>query len=180
VVRGFLGSQIVIAPLLAIVSKLQYSIYSLHKGVEMDLELYFSAASLLAVIGWIVLLFYPLIPKWSDKISGLIIPLVLSLGYLIVVVFYPSSEGGGFSSLAEVSQLFSHKSVILAAWVHFLAFDLFIGSWVCKTARQERISYWLTLPCLPLVFIFGPIGFLAFSIVRKVAGRDDVSNLTGV
>jgi hypothetical protein len=36
---------------------------------------------------------------------------------------------GGFSTLAGVAVLFSNPWLLLAGWVHYLAFDLLIGSW---------------------------------------------------
>ncbi len=132
----------------------------------MNLELLFSAAGVLAMVGWLVLLASPFIPEWSDKIAGRIIPIALSIGYVVLSVFFSSEGDGGFGSLADVAQLFSHQEALLAGWVHFLAFDLFVGAWICKTARQEQLSFWLVIPCLPLTFLFGPAGFLAFSLAR--------------
>jgi len=131
-----------------------------------NLETLFSIAGVLAMTGWLVLLASPLIPTWSDRISGYIIPLLLSLGYVTLMVVFPSDGDGGFGSLAEVIDLFSSPTAMLAGWVHFLAFDLLIGAWICRTARRKGVSFWLTAPCLPLTFLFGPAGFLAFSAVR--------------
>lgn len=139
----------------------------------MDLELLFSLAGVLAMAGWVTLLASPLIPFWSDRISGLFIPLLLSAGYVMLVVFFPSTGDGGFGSLAEVMALFSHPNAMLAGWVHFLAFDLLIGAWICRTARRESVRFWLVVPCLPLTFLFGPVGFLVFSLLR-LAGRANV------
>ena len=113
-----------------------------------------------------MLLASPFIPKWSDTIAGQTIPILLSLGYVVLSVTSSSGSDGGFGSLADVAQLFSHQEALLAAWVHFLAFDLLVGAWICKTARHEKLSFWLVIPCLPLTFLFGPAGFLAFSIAR--------------
>lgn len=132
----------------------------------MNLEILFSVAGLLAMAGWIALLASPFIPCWSDRIAGFIIPLLLSLGYVILIVFFPSEGGGGFGSLAEVMELFSHQNAMMAGWMHFLAFDLLIGAWMCRGARRHGTSFWLVIPCLPLMFLFGPAGFLAFSLVR--------------
>lgn len=132
----------------------------------MSFEIAFSFASLTAMVGWVLLLASPFVPSWSDWIAGTVLPLVLSLGY-VVLLFLPSDGGsGGFSSLAEVKALFSQDQALLAGWVHFLAFDLFIGAWVCRTARREGIAFWFVLPCLPLIFLFGPAGLLAFQGVR--------------
>lgn len=122
----------------------------------MDLDVIFSFAGLLAISGWLVLLASPLIPNWSDRIAGTLIPILLSLGYVTLILFFPSGENGGFGSLAEVIDLFSNPSAMLAGWVHYLAFDLLIGAWICRTARHDGLRFWLVAPCLPLTFLFGP------------------------
>ncbi|KAJ03404.1 ABA4-like family protein [Sulfitobacter mediterraneus] len=134
----------------------------------MDLEFIFSLAGVLAMAGWAILLVSPLIPVWSDRIAGLIIPALLSAGYVVLAVFFPAQGDGGFNSLAEVSALFSQPSALLAGWIHYLAFDLLIGAWICKTARQENNRFWFVIPCLPLTFLFGPAGFLAFLLLRLI------------
>jgi len=132
----------------------------------MNLELVFSLASLMAMVGWLTLLLSPLMPQWSDRIAGLIIPLLLSLGYVILVVFFSPDSDGGFGSLADVMKLFSQREAVLSGWLHFLAFDLLIGAWICRTARREGLNFWPVIPCLLLTFLFGPAGYLAFSLVR--------------
>ena len=132
----------------------------------MKLELIFSLTGLLAMAGWLVLLASPVIPHWSDRISGYIIPLLLSAGYVTLFLFFPSEGSGGFGSLAKIIKLFSSPYAMMAGWMHYLAFDLLIGAWMCRTARHYGLRLWLVAPCLPLTFLFGPAGFLAFSIVR--------------
>jgi hypothetical protein len=130
----------------------------------------FSAANLLAMAGWIVLALSPLSPRWSDRISGLAIPLVLSVGYTALVLAFWSRAPGGFDSLPNVMALFTMPEIALAGWVHYLAFDLLIGAWVVRTARAEGIHHLIVLPCLALTFLFGPAGWLAFTLLR--ASRD--------
>ncbi|MEO0387705.1 MAG: ABA4-like family protein, partial [Pseudomonadota bacterium] len=115
--------------------------------------------------------FSPLIPKWADWIAGMLLPIVLSLGYVILLVIPSSDRAGGFGTLADVMVLFSYEQAALAGWVHFLAFDLFIGAWVCRTARSEGLRFWLVVPCLPVVFLFGPAGLLAFQVIRAVRSK---------
>lgn len=134
-----------------------------------DFELLFSIAGMIAMVGWLTLLFSPLIPNFSDKVGGMIIPVILSAGYAILALAPAAqSSGGGFGTLAEVMQLFTMEQSALAGWVHFLAFDLFIGGWICRTARADKIPFWLALPCLPLTFMLGPIGLLAFWTIRLI------------
>ncbi|WP_316012854.1 ABA4-like family protein [Roseobacter sp. HKCCA0434] len=130
-------------------------------------ETAFSLAGLAAMSGWALLLVAPAIPKWSDRMAGTVLPLIMSGGY-VVLVLMPSEGSGGFGSLTQVMELFSTEQAMLAGWVHYLAFDLFIGAWACRTARAEGVPHWLVLPCLPLIFLFGPAGLLAFQAVRRV------------
>ncbi len=131
----------------------------------------FSLAGIIAIVGWLMLLISPLTPKWSDRIAGVLLPFVLSLGYLLLLIVPASASGGGFGTLADVIVLFSYEQAALAGWVHFLAFDLFIGAWVCRKARSEGIDFMLVVPCLPVIFLFGPAGLLAFQTVRAVRNR---------
>ncbi|MEM6972116.1 MAG: ABA4-like family protein [Pseudomonadota bacterium] len=137
----------------------------------MDFETIFSIAGLIAVFGWLSLLVSPLVPRWSDWIAGMGLPIILSLGYVFLLIIPASGTAGGFGTLADVMELFSYEQAALAGWLHFLAFDLFIGAWVCRTARAESMSFWLVAPCLPVVFLFGPAGLLAFQVMRAIRGR---------
>lgn len=128
----------------------------------------FSLAGVIAIMGWLMLLISPLMPKWSDRIAGMLLPLALSLGYFLLLIIPASASGGGFGTLAEVIVLFSYEQAALAGWVHFLAFDLFIGAWACRKARSEGMNFILVVPCLPVIFLFGPAGLLAFQTVRAV------------
>jgi hypothetical protein len=135
----------------------------------MNHELIFSLAGLMAMAGWAALLLSPLIPVWSDRAAGLIIPGALSVGYVVILLAFPA-PGGGFGSFAEVSALFSHADALMAGWIHFLAFDLLVGAWICRRGRQQGLPFWSVAPCLPVTFLFGPAGFLLFQLVRAGHG----------
>ena len=135
----------------------------------MNLEFFFSVAGLLAMAGWLMLLASPLLPKWSDNIAGRFVPILLSVGYVVLAVFFSPAADGGFGNLKDLLLLFSQEEAMLAMWIHVLAFDLLIGAWICRTARRENLNFWLIVPCLVFTFLFGPAGFLAFSLLRKFA-----------
>ena len=122
----------------------------------------FQSAGPIAMIGWIFLALAPLAPKWADRIGGVIIPAILSVGYTAVILGYWWQGQGGFDSLANVMLLLSNPWMALAGWVHFLAFDLFIGGWITRQARRDGIPHLLVLPCLLLTFLFGPAGLILF------------------
>ena len=134
-------------------------------------ELVFEITSPLALVGWILLLFAPLIPRWSDRIAGYAIPALLALVYAIMLGTHAGDGEGGFGSLAEVMNLFTVPGLVMAGWLHYLAFDLFIGAWEVRTARRERIAHWMVIPCLALTLFAGPIGLLLFLALRCVQSR---------
>ena len=135
----------------------------------------FQIANPLALLGWVALALSPLAPRAADAVAGVVIPLVLSVGYAGLVLAFWAGAEGGFGTLAEVQLLFTDPAIALAGWVHYLAFDLFVGAWATRTARAEGIRHLFLLPCLALTFLFGPAGFLAFSALRFTLARKAVA-----
>ena len=78
---------------------------------------------------------------------------------------------GGFSTLAGVSQLFANPWLLLAGWIHYLCFDLLIGCWEVRDARDRGLPHLLVVPCLLLTFMFGPAGWLLYQGVRAAYSR---------
>jgi hypothetical protein len=70
-----------------------------------------------------------------------------------------------------VRALFQSDALLVAGWLHYLAFDLFVGAWQVRTARAEGIPHLMVVPCLVLTFLFGPVGFLLFLILRAAYAR---------
>lgn len=68
-------------------------------------------------------------------------------------------------------RLFEDPYLLLAGWVHYLAFDLFIGSWEVRDAQRLRLPRLLVVPCLLLTFLFGPAGLLLYFTIRWVRTR---------
>ena len=129
-------------------------------------EQMFQLANPLAVLGWLALLAAPIAPRVAQWVAGAAVPLLLSLAYAGLVLAFWWEAPGGFGSLPEVQALFTHPHIALAGWLHYLAFDLFLGAWEVRTARAEGIPHWMVIPCLVLTFLFGPAGLLAFAILR--------------
>lgn len=125
----------------------------------------FQLANPLALLGWAALALAPLAPLWTNRLA-IGIALALSVLYTAVIAAHFASAPGGFDSLANVMLLFTDPGAALAGWVHFLAFDLFIGAWALRTARAEGIPHVVMLPVLAFTFLLGPIGLAAFFAIR--------------
>jgi hypothetical protein len=81
-----------------------------------------------------------------------------------------SAPGGGFGTLDEVAALFRSPGNLLAGWLHYLAFDLFVGRWIVDDALSRAGPRWPVLPCLALTFLFGPVGLLLHFALRAAHG----------
>jgi hypothetical protein len=150
---------------------------------------WFAIANPLAMLGWIALAAALLLPAGVMRTrlaeaGGRFVPLLLCVGYVVALVaFWGSSPGGGFGTLNEVAILFSSPGVLLAGWVHYLAFDLFIGRWIvddalARAAGSSAARRALLLPVLLLTFLFGPAGLLAWFALRGFAAKQQpVSSL---
>jgi hypothetical protein len=132
------------------------------------LEGLFSACNLIATGGWILLLAFPR-NRRAMSIAGTVIPLSLAAMYLALFALHARGSQGGFSSLAGVAKLFDNRWLLLAGWVHYLAFDLFIGAWETRDAMARRVSRLWLAPCLVMTFMLGPIGLLCYHAVRAGA-----------
>ncbi len=134
-------------------------------------ETLFSIAGAVVLPGWALLVFAPRW-KWSAHLlASVVIPALLGVLYVSLLVTHYRGAQGGFGSLAEVRRLFDQPALLLAGWVHYLAFDLFIGSWEVRDARRAGLRHGLVIPCLLLTLLFGPAGLLSYLVVRSVRLR---------
>lgn len=133
----------------------------------MSFDTVFSLASGGAMIGWGVLTLAPRVPIVMTMIrAGLIGALSLVYALLIFVYFF-RIDGGGFGSIAEVRTLFLSDAGLTAGWIHYLAFDLFVGQWIATEADRLGWGRLFQAPLLLATFMFGPIGLLIFLIIRQ-------------
>ena len=133
----------------------------------MTAEQLFSIANSIALVGWLLLVM--LGPRrWvAPLITGVMLPLLFGVLYVSLLIgHWGETPGGGFGSLAQVAALFSNRWLLLAGWVHYLAFDLFIGSWEVRDAQANRIPHWFVIPCLVVTFMLGPAGLLLYFALR--------------
>ena len=132
----------------------------------MSLETVFSVASSLAMIGWLVLAFVPRRFTWPVGVAR-VIALALAFGYLALIAAFFARAEGGFGSLSDVAELFTEPGALLAGWVHYLAFDLLVGSWEREEAVRIGLGPLMLIPSLYLTLMFGPAGWLCFLGLRR-------------
>lgn len=133
-----------------------------------DLNLIFSLANGLALLAWLALAGSPSRARWAPAVrfvAGRVVPLIFAVIY--VALFAGTGMGdGGFDSLAAVQRLFAVPELLTAGWLHYLAFDLFVGAWIAERAAALAMPHLVVLPLLALTFLFGPAGLLAFAVLQ--------------
>lgn len=129
-------------------------------------DLLFKICNSIAPLGWLLMI---VAPKWrwtkTIILTG-ILPLLLGLVYLTLIVLFFGEGEGDFNSLQGVMKLFTSPWGVTAGWIHYLAFDMFIGSWELSNGQKHGMNHFLIIPCLLLTFFFGPIGLILFYLLR--------------
>ena len=131
------------------------------------METLFRFANLAIVPFWALLV---LLPRWRGTqllVHGPIVALLLTPVYAYLLFFYgPSPEGAGMGSLYAVMTAFSAPHVVMAGWIHYPIFDLFVGAWEVRDSQRLGISHLLVIPCLIATLMIGPVGFLLYLVLR--------------
>jgi hypothetical protein len=134
--------------------------------MDIDMEQIFMITSPIMFSGWLALVLSPLAAKFTIRYATYIAPGILSLAYMVLIMSFWAGTPGGFDTFENVKLLFTKDEIIMAGWLHYLAFDLFVGAWIVANARLKAIPFWLALICLPVTLMFGPIGFVLYMAIR--------------
>jgi hypothetical protein len=139
----------------------------------------FTLANPLALLGWALLV---LAPRWRVT-NALVLSGTWSLGLAaayaaLIATHYLGGPGaeGGFGSLAAVAALFQDPWALLAGWVHYLCFDLFVGAWEVRDAQRRGVPHAALVPALALTFLFGPVGLLVYFGMRRAFGKTTLAH----
>ena len=128
----------------------------------------FKITSLFVLIPWVLMI---LLPTWyytSLLINSLVIPILLSLVYIFYIVSNFGKAKGDFKSLEGLGRLFKSKGLLLAGWIHYLIFDLFVGAWEWQNSQEIQMPHLLLVPCLIFTLMFGPAGFVLYLGIRML------------
>lgn len=134
------------------------------------METAFQITNALVLPQWLLMIFAP---RWSWTrwlVRSYIIPVLLAYLYAYFIFSGTPLDIGDFGSLEGVKSLFSKggDAAVLAGWIHYLAFDLVVGSFVLQDSQTKHIAHaWIVLP-LFFCFMLGPVGLLLYWVIRTV------------
>lgn len=133
----------------------------------------FQIVNPLALLGWLILAASVVTGRspWRDGLIGRWWPVGFSALYAVLIACFFWKAPGGFDSLANVQLLFTSEWAALAGWIHYLAFDLYVGSRIAREVMERGLPRFLLLVLLPLTFMFGPIGLVGLEVSRLLFER---------
>ena len=133
-------------------------------------QLAWTIVNLSSVPVWLAMILAPRsgVTRWMAE---RLVPLHAGLG-----VVYTSSLAAGiassderieFLSMESVQRALQNPSSMLAAWTHYISFDLFVGRWIWERSLAEGKPARLALL---LTWWAGPMGLTTYLARRKLAG----------
>jgi hypothetical protein len=133
----------------------------------MSVDTVFTLCNASVIPAWALLVFAPGWIWTRRLVHSMLYPLALGAVYLAgFAMVVPGPEGGGFGTLRGVMTFFTVPTLVLVGWVHYLVFDLFVGSWQVRDARRRGIRHLYVVPSLLLTFLAGPIGLALYLVLR--------------
>ncbi len=121
---------------------------------------------------WLMLIIIPNSKFTQFFINSIILPLILSSAYIFVVyqaVLIDEPIIDIFKlylSLDNLYTTFATESFLLFFWIHFLALNIFLGSWVSRDAIKYNISRGIVFLPLILIYFTGPVGLVLYWLIR--------------
>lgn len=131
----------------------------------------FSVSFLLVAPFWFLLIFLPAW-SWTERIvrsPWIAAPAALLYTVLVLPNFVDVLTAVANPNLTGIMALLGTPAGATIGWVHFLAFDLFVGRWLYLDSRERELSSWLVSPVLLLTLLLAPMGFLTYLLVRSVS-----------
>ncbi len=139
--------------------------------MTISVELIFAFCMGFALFGWAALAVAPLKRDYCIAFARGV-ALVLAVAYIAQLSFnLIEVPGGSFWNISGIAALFSAPENAMLGWTHYLAFDLFIGSWEAEDAVASGVPHWALILCLFGTLMVGPIGLLVYFIIRTLSRR---------
>ncbi len=141
------------------------------------MEQLFQISNLLVMPFWALMILTPRW-RWTRRIVGslwIVVPPALLYAALVLPGMGQLLPALANPSLAGIATLLGLPSGAVIGWIHFLAFDLFVGRWVYLDSQERGISPWLVSPALFFVLMFGPFGLLLYLLLRAYSMRQEIS-----
>ena len=121
---------------------------------------------------WFILIFFPNSKVCNIFVSSIFPIFVLSAIYLYLIYYFFISgynfldNFNLYLSLDSLSELFNDKGFLIIFWTHFLAINLFCGSWIVNDSKKLSINKIIVFFPLVVTYFIGPFGIFIYWFIR--------------
>ncbi|HCZ10549.1 MAG: ABA4-like family protein [Flavobacteriaceae bacterium] len=122
---------------------------------------------------WMLLLFFPKQSITQKVIAYPWVPLVIAFGYIYFMGMTSGTFSADFTSLNGLTKMFQNANPqgVAAGWLHYLAFDFWVGCWMLKNSQEKGVKHlWMLVPML-FTFMLGPVGIIIYTLVLLLQGK---------
>ena len=121
---------------------------------------------------WLMLIFIPNSKVTQIFVNSVILPLILAAAYVYTIYQTILLDEPIFDvfrlylNLDSLYTIFATESFLLVFWLHFLALNLFLGSWVSRDGVKYNMPRSLVFIPLILIYFSGPVGLILYWLIR--------------
>ena len=126
---------------------------------------------------WLLLIILPNSKVTQFFVNSILIPLILGAIYVYVLYQAFLLDDPVFDilklylNLDNLYTVFATESFLLVFWIHFLALNLFLGSWLSRDAFKHNIPRKLAAIPLVIVYLTGPLGLVLYWLFRTIYAK---------
>ena len=121
---------------------------------------------------WFILIFFP-----NSKICSLfvssIFPFIIFSAVYLYLIYYFYISGYDFllnfnlyMGLDNLKELFSEDGFLIIFWTHYIAANLFCGSWIVKDSKRLAMTKSFVFLPLVITYFIGPVGIFIYWLIR--------------
>jgi hypothetical protein len=130
----------------------------------MEPDVLFRVANTAVLPFWLMLGLMPRHPLTGKLVRSGAVSCVIAAFYILCLVLGEGLNPAGFGTLEGIRAFFQDDWFLLGGWLHYLAFDLYIGSMIAGHYVQHGGSRLMLAVELLFTLMLGPVGFLLHKV----------------
>ena len=121
---------------------------------------------------WFILIFFPQSNICRYFVTSIFPYLVLGSVYTYLLFLLYKLDNNFLDNfklylgIIELNDLFSDNFFLITFWTHFLAINLFCGSWIVRDSQKLLINKFLIIIPLLITYFIGVLGIFLYWIIR--------------
>ena len=121
---------------------------------------------------WFILIFFPQSNICRYFVTSIFPYLVLGSVYTYLLFLLYKFDYNFLDNfklylgIIELNDLFSDNFFLITFWTHFLAINLFCGSWIVRDSQKLLINKFLIIIPLLITYFIGVLGIFLYWVIR--------------